>query len=201
MRESLPASECIAGHSDPVFHLYTGRPTFYLHYDGLRIVDGLFTEVSYREVLESIDRYDVRYVVVEPETVVAGGQVVPNQVAMHLIHSVGADTLQGGRDVALVRHYHAALVALLPTEAAAAYSFEVAWQHFRLAVLDYTRHLLNFFVTDSSAEVFAAKERAPRAMNTGMLYRDPCVCLYLVERADTYLAEIEASTSELFYAS
>ena len=42
-------------------------------------------------------------------------------------------------------------------------------------------------VTDAAPEAFAARNAGPRAMNVGMLYRDPRVALRVVRRVDEFL--------------
>ena len=99
-----------------------------------------------------------------------------------------------GGDHSLVAAYLVALRARLPPEASAAFTPAVAWRHYRLAFLDYARHLFTHMPTDASPAAIAARGAGPRAMNVGMVYRDPRVALRLVRRVDEYLSVYEAAS-------
>mmetsp|Transcript_4178 Transcript_4178/g.12612 ORF Transcript_4178/g.12612 Transcript_4178/m.12612 type:complete len:500 (+) Transcript_4178:3-1502(+) len=138
-----------------------------------------------------------------PEDARCGGMAVPidfqgvgvgfgmGDVAMHLIHSVSFEALCDGGEERLVSAYLEALAAELSPAAAAAYTPEVAWRQYRLAVLSYSRMLLGGFVTDASPEAYAAQNASPRAINVGMIFRDRRAALRLVERVDSCLRYLE----------
>ena len=119
-----------------------------------------------------------------------------SDVAYHLIHSVGVDALDGDGDEQLLDAYLRALRARLPPTARAAYTDAVAWRHYRLAFVDYARHLFCHVVTDASAAAFDAKNASARAANIGLLYRDPRVALRLVAKLGEYLSVLEAERRE-----
>ena len=134
------------------------------------------------------------------------GEQFPQRVGASLLSAVGAnqellavDSLRDFEDLAVslagTRRLRA-LRARLPATARAAYTDAVAWRHYRLAFVDYARHLFCHMVTDASAAAFDAKNASARAANIGLLYRDPRVALRLVAKLGEYLSVLEAERRE-----
>mmetsp|Transcript_9125 Transcript_9125/g.20120 ORF Transcript_9125/g.20120 Transcript_9125/m.20120 type:complete len:486 (+) Transcript_9125:91-1548(+) len=111
-----------------------------------------------------------------------------SDVAMHLSHSVAVDALRDGGERSLVQGYHQELLAAIGTSRAAAYTTEIAWRHYCLAVVDYARMVLGCFFVNASPQVFAARAQQE---NVGLCYRDVEASFHFVERVDRSLRAIE----------
>lgn len=108
-------------------------------------------------------------------------------VAMHLSHSVHPDALCNGGEAQLVKHYHTALRAKLGA-CSESYTLDVAWRHYRLAVIDYARMVFSVFFKGASPTVFAARAEKE---NVGMIYRNLEASFMFIERVDASLSFVE----------
>lgn len=114
-----------------------------------------------------------------------------SDVAMHVHHAVLPQHLRDGGEEDLVRHYWATVIASLPAARAVAYSWGVAWLHYRFAVVDYFRFFLGRFWKTATLK---RMEKLAESKNTCLLNRNVVAAIAFVRRAEMYLAEIESQT-------
>jgi hypothetical protein len=85
IKRSLPADAPLSVASDVVFHLYTGRPTFYTFYASLYRVRGKYTRDSVPKLMRSLDHHGVKYLVAEPHMQMRTVRHPVNEVAAMLL--------------------------------------------------------------------------------------------------------------------
>ena len=117
-----------------------------------------------------------------------------SDVAMHLHHAVVPQDLDHGGEEELVRHYWTTINESLQSRSsnnddAAAYPWEVAQRHYRLAVVDYARFFLGRFWKSATQE---SMEKRATSKNTCLLNRSIPAAMAFVRRVDEYLTEVEA---------
>jgi Ecdysteroid kinase-like family len=111
-----------------------------------------------------------------------------SDVAMHVHHAVLPEHLRDGGEEELLRHYWTTVTTSLPTANALAYSWDVAWRHYRFAVVDYFRFFLGRFWKHATVE---SMRKMAASKNTCLLNRNVSAAMAFVCRVDVYLAEIE----------
>ncbi|HEY9744792.1 MAG TPA: glycosyltransferase family 39 protein [Oculatellaceae cyanobacterium] len=85
LRQHTPPNSPLAAASDVVYYLYTERPSFYLFYASLKRIKGHFTKDAFPVLMNSLDHYGVKYLVVEPHMQVRTIKAPKNLIAMELI--------------------------------------------------------------------------------------------------------------------
>lgn len=113
-----------------------------------------------------------------------------SDVAMHIHHAVLPDDLDNGGEEALVRYYHDTICSLLPT--GVTYSWDLAWLHYKLAVVDYFRFFLGRMWKDATKETMKRKENNPNINN---INRYPAAAKAFCARVERYVGELEADKS------
>jgi len=115
-------------------------------------------------------------------------------VAMHLQHSVACGALEAGGEERLVLHYYDALRVELDScgkgKQGQQYTWEVASEHYKLALVDYARVVLGHFFKDASPATF--ESRAHR-VNMGLPYRNVSSSLHFVKAVEHALSSLEAT--------
>ena len=112
-----------------------------------------------------------------------------SDVAMLIHHAVRPEHLENGGEIMLVDHYLDALnKKLLLSKQRHEYPKEVALWHYKLAVADYFRFFLGRFWKTATPESF---EKKKDSKNTALINRDRDAAFRFLERAKTYVSEIE----------
>lgn len=108
-----------------------------------------------------------------------------SDVAMHVHHAVVPEQLADGGEEALVRYYWECLCEAGVTD----YPWEVAWRHYKLAVVDYGRFFMARMWKNATPETMHKKKGNT---NVNLINRSPPAAMAFVERLNKYLSEIEA---------
>lgn len=85
IRSNLPKDAKLSAASDVVFYLYTNRPTFYTFYASLHFKNGHPLKSSYPLLMNSLDHYQIRYLVAEPHMQARTIRFPVNLVAKNLM--------------------------------------------------------------------------------------------------------------------
>lgn len=125
----------------------------------------------------------------------AGVGMGMSDVAMHVVHAVRPEDLADGGEEALVDGYldalHSALVASATADSTAVvehYPRDIAYRHYRLALVDYFRFILGRFYGSSTPEQFEKKKDLE---NRTLVNRNLEAAVAFVDRVDRYLSEFE----------
>jgi len=143
-----------------------------------------------REDTNSTDRHGVILV----DFASTGVGLGMSDVAMLIHHAIRPEHLENGGEMMLVDYYLEALnnkLLFLKVEEEQdenVYPKEIALWHYKLAVADYFRFFLGRFWKTATPESF---EKKKESKNTALINRDRDAAFRFLERAKTYVSEIE----------
>jgi hypothetical protein len=120
-----------------------------------------------------------------------------SDVAMHIHHAVVPEDLANGGEETLVRYYWQCLQDALVMSSQnqeqqhqqRAYPWEVAWRHYKLAVVDYGRFFVARMWKNTTPDTMLKKKDNA---NVNLINRSPAAAMAFIERLDRYLSEVEA---------
>jgi Ecdysteroid kinase-like family len=116
-----------------------------------------------------------------------------SDVAMHVRHAVEPHHLAHGGEQDLVRQYWESLqqllLALHDADAAREYTWEVAWWHYKLAVIDYFRFFLGRMWKSATPNTMKAKATNK---NVSLINRSIPAAMAFLRNVEAYMVEIEA---------
>lgn len=109
-----------------------------------------------------------------------------SDLAMHIHHAIVPETLKQGEEEKLVRHYWERLTSMLGSNCD--YPYELAWKHYRYAVIDYFRFFLARMWKSATPETMGRKKDN---RNVSLINRSvPAACNFLM-RVEAFLTETE----------
>ena len=121
-----------------------------------------------------------------------------SDLAMHARHAVEPEHLAHGGEERLVRQYWEYLQGLLLAEpssslshsasAAQEYTWEIAWRHYKLAVVDYFRFFLGRMWKSATPDTMRAKSSNK---NVSLINRSIPAAMAFLRNVEMYMAEIE----------
>ena len=115
-----------------------------------------------------------------------------SDVAMHIVHAIHPNDLRNGGDKILVKQYFQDFQDTLSRQwKVQDYPFDVAFRHYKFAIVDYFRFVLGRLWRGATIERFAKNKDSKNAV---FVNRDVEAALNFIEMADRYLAEIEEET-------
>lgn len=109
-----------------------------------------------------------------------------SDLAMHIHHAVLPQNLAHGGEGELVDFYLQELERLLPD--GQTYPREIAWRHYKMAVIDYGRFVLGRFWKVATPETFEKRKDSP---NTTLINRNVNAAMAFIDRLERYLTEFE----------
>jgi Ecdysteroid kinase-like family len=116
-----------------------------------------------------------------------------SDLAMHVRHAVEPHHLAHGGEQHLVRQYweylHQLLLASRDADAAHEYTWEVAWWHYKLAVVDYFRFFLGRMWKSATPDTMRAKANNK---NVSLINRSVPAAMAFLRNVEAYMVEIEA---------
>jgi Ecdysteroid kinase-like family len=115
-----------------------------------------------------------------------------SDVAMHVRHAVEPQHLARGGEQHLVRQYWEylhQLLALHDADAAHEYTWEVAWKHYKLAVVDYFRFFLGRMWKSATPDTMKAKANNK---NVSLINRSIPAAMAFLRNVEAYMVEIES---------
>ena len=107
-----------------------------------------------------------------------------SDVAMHIHHAVNPEDLANGGEERLVNHY----LKKLRDAVGCDYPDDVAWRHYKLAVVDYARFFMGRMWKTATPETMAQKSKNKNIAN---INRSIPSAMAFIGRVDKYLGEIE----------
>ena len=114
-----------------------------------------------------------------------------SDLAMHIHHAVLPQDLADGGEEELVEYYLQELERLLP--GGQTYPREIAWRHYRMAVVDYGRFVLGRFWKTATPETFQKRKDSP---NTTLINRNVEAAMAYIDRLERYLTDFEQQQSK-----
>jgi len=112
-----------------------------------------------------------------------------SDLAMHIRHAVIPEDLENGGEEVVVRHYWEHLTALIDDDNADLYPWDVAWRHYKLAVVDYFRFFLARMWKSATPE---SMERKADNKNVSLINRNIPAAMAFLRAVDGYLTEVES---------
>jgi thiamine kinase-like enzyme len=115
-----------------------------------------------------------------------------SDLAMHVRHAVEPHHLAHGGEQDLVRQYweylHQLLLASQDADAAHEYTWEVAWRHYKLAVIDYFRFFLGRMWKSATPDTMNSKADNK---NVSLINRSIPAAMAFLRNVEAYMVEIE----------